>query len=92
MEVRKKVLILGAGSSASYGFPTGEDLKKILISTSLPDFLSNTGREDGNSGYLSLKSVKLFYSAVSRISNQSDGGYKFHFEKKATQGLQGLFT
>ena len=29
-KIPKRALILGAGSSASYGFPTGEDLKNII--------------------------------------------------------------
>ena len=36
--LKNSLFILGAGSSASYGYPTGNELKHLLLSESLKDF------------------------------------------------------
>lgn len=74
---KKTLFILGAGSSASYGFPTGEDLKNLLISNSVDDFYYKIKREKFDKNYyINSNGVIEFYRYLGYVLRDNGLGYK----------------
>lgn len=66
-----RTLIIGAGSSASYGFPTGEDLKKLIISNNLEHFYDSIGISSPNTrfreSYINYSGVVLYFDFITTL-------------------------
>jgi hypothetical protein len=79
--MKDSVLILGAGSSASYGFPTGEDLKWLLISKDVDDFCFKSGKKkEDKDYYLNFQGVALYFSYLKKITYDSGENAIIHFD------------
>ncbi len=59
--MKKTLFILGAGSSASYGFPTGADLKQLLIADSKAAFYKRLNCTPDES-YLDERGVRDYFN------------------------------
>lgn len=77
MKDKKTMLILGAGSSASYGFPTGADLKSLLLAESPSQFYNSINKPlHDDTYYLNSDGVQEYYRYLNCVLTDKGAGFK----------------